>query len=95
MDLIIAVTCAVMRHPNLQEHDALATAGVGKTADAQRYTLEVLPIFRGVKNFSIEKRKRYRNSLCEQMRMAAGKKRSQNWMNKLEDQISTLKGLMA
>ena len=95
MELITAVTWAVMRHPNLQEHDALETAGVEKTGDAKGYAFEVRPIFQKVKDFSLEKRKRYRNSLYEQMCLSVGKKHSQNWKNKLEAQIATLKGLRA
>lgn len=95
MELITAVTWAVMRHPNLEEHDALETAGVEKTGDAKGYALEVRPIFQKVKDFSLEKCKRYRNSLYEQMCLSVGKKHSQNWKKKLEAQIATLKGLRA
>lgn len=93
VELITAVTWAVMRHPNLQAHNALVTAGMEKTGDARGYALEVRPIFQEVKNFNMEKRVRYRNSLYEQMCLAVSKKRSQNWKHKLEEQIATLKGL--
>ena len=45
LDKITAATWAVMRHPNLQEHDALEAAGV-ETGYAKGYASEVRPIFR-------------------------------------------------
>ena len=63
--LITAVIWAVMRYP--QEHDALKAASVVKTSDTKGYALQMRCIFREVKNFSVEKRERYRNKLCEQI----------------------------
>ena len=93
LDLITAVTWAIMRHPNLQEHDALEAAGVETTRDTTRYPLEAHTIFQEVKNFSVEELERYRNNLCEQMRVSVGKNRSQNWVDELEKQIYILRNL--